>query len=77
MSSRSVSLETSELCCVETTTVSTRTGLPLSYSTDTCDFPSGRRYSSTPSRRAHDSPFTSLCASMIGSGMSSSVSVHA
>ena len=31
------------LCCVEMTTVSTRTGRPLSYSIETCDLPSGRR----------------------------------
>jgi len=30
-------------CWLETTTVSTRTGLPSSYSMVTCDFPSGRR----------------------------------
>ena len=75
MSSRSVSLLTVELCCVDTTTVSTRTGLAPSYSTVTCDLPSGRRYSSTPLRRASDRPLTSLCASMIGSGISSCVSV--
>ena len=43
MSSRSVSLLTVELCCVEMTTVSTRTGFGPSYSTLTCDLPSGRR----------------------------------
>ena len=43
MSSRSVSLRDVGLCWVETTTVSTRTGLPSSYSTVTCDLPSGRR----------------------------------
>jgi hypothetical protein len=39
MSSRSVSLLTVELCWVETTTVSTRTGLPLSYSTEVVEDP--------------------------------------
>ncbi len=77
MSSRIVSFVTSGLCWLETTTASTRTGLLPSYSTVTCDLPSGRRYSRTPSRRAHDRPRASLCASMIGSGISSSVSVHA
>ena len=43
MSSRRVSLATVELCWVETTTVSIRTGRPLSYSTVTWDLPSGRR----------------------------------
>ena len=34
---------TVELCCVETTTVSTRIGFGPSYSMLTCDLPSGRR----------------------------------
>ena len=43
MSSRIVSLVTSGLCWLETTTASTRTGVLPSYSTVTCDLPSGRR----------------------------------
>ena len=37
-------LVTSGLCCVETTIVSTRTGLPFRYSTVTWDLPSGRTH---------------------------------
>ena len=77
MSSFIVSCVTYGLCWLETTTASTRIGVVPSYSTVTCDLPSGRRYSSTPSRLAHDRPLVSLCASMIGSGISSSVSLHA
>ena len=43
MSARSCSVETESLCCDETTTVSTRTGLSSTYSTLTCALPSGRR----------------------------------
>ena len=42
-SSRSVSVLTRSLCCVETITASTRTGLSPSYSTVTWLLPSGRR----------------------------------
>ncbi len=44
MSARSFSVETSSLCCDETTTVSTRMGVSPSYSTLTWALPSGRRY---------------------------------
>jgi hypothetical protein len=43
MSRRMVACFTPAACWLDTTTVSTRTGRPLSYSTVTCDFPSGRR----------------------------------
>ena len=43
MSLRICSSVTSGLCWVESTTVSTRTGLSPSYSTVICVFPSGRR----------------------------------
>src|SRR6476646_8510511 len=54
MSSRIVSWLTSGLCWLEMTTASMRIGLMPSYSTVTWDLPSGRRYSSEPSRRQHD-----------------------
>ena len=61
-------------CCVETTTVSTRRARLPSYSTVTWDLPSGRRKSSSPLRRASDRRCTSLCASVSGRGINSSVS---
>ncbi len=66
-------------CCVEMRMRSISTGrwIPCSstsYRTVTCDFPSGRRYGSTSALRTSASRFVSLCASRIGSGMSSSVS---
>ncbi len=64
-------------CCVEMTTASTRTGLSPSYSTVTCDLPSGRRYGMSPFLRTAASMRVRLCASTIGSGISSAVSRHA
>ena len=61
-------------CCVETTTASIPTGRLPSYSTVTCDFPSGRRKSICPLRRTSESRMTRRCASVSGRGMSSSVS---
>jgi hypothetical protein len=76
-SARSVSVETSSLCWVETTTASIRLGFPPTYSTLTCDFPSGRRKSSVRARRTSESRRTSLCASIMGMGISSAVSSQA
>jgi hypothetical protein len=65
-------------CWVETTTVRTPTGRSSSYSTDTCDLPSGRSQSmcgwpGKPFRTAA-SRSTIRWASMIGSGIRSLVS---
>jgi len=60
MSSRICFKVTSGLCWAETTTVSTRVGLPSVYSTVTCDFPSGRRYSRISLRRTSVRRMTSL-----------------
>ena len=68
---------TSGLCWVEMTTASMRFGVLPTYSTLTWLLPSGRRKSRMPSRRAVERRCTSLCAIMIGSGMSSGVSSHA
>ena len=73
----SASREMSGSCCVEITTVSMRFGLPRSYSTVTCDFPSGRRYGSAPLFRTAASCRHNRCASAIVSGMYSGVSLHA
>src|SRR6478752_348769 len=54
---RSVSTSTSSRCCAEISTVSTRTGLPSTYSTDTWLLPSGRRYGTTPALRTSESRF--------------------
>ena len=43
MSSRNAFMSISGECWLDTTTVSTRTGLSSSYSTVTCVLPSGRR----------------------------------
>ncbi len=64
-------------CWLETTTVSSLTGLSPAYSMVTWVLPSGRRYGTWPERRTADSCRASLCASMIGSGISSGVSRHA
>ena len=64
-------------CWVETTTVSSRTGVSPAYSMVTWVLPSGRRYGTVPARRTSASCLASLCASMIGSGISSGVSRHA
>ena len=74
IASRSAACLIASACWVETTTVSTRIGRPPSYSTVTWDLPSGRRKSSSPLRRASESRCTSRCASVSGSGISSSVS---
>ena len=71
------SSETSGSCWVEMTTASTRTGFAPSYSTVTCDFASGRNHAIEPSLRFVASSRVRLCASTIGSGMSSAVSRHA
>src|SRR5882672_6577728 len=54
-----------------------RIGRFPSYSIVTCDLPSGRRKSSSFDLRISASRRTSLCASVIGSGISSGVSRHA
>ena len=54
-----------------------RTGFSPSYSTLTWDLPSGRRKRGIPARRASASLLVSLCASRIGSGMSSGDSLVA
>ena len=62
-------------CCVEITTVSTRTGLSFSsYSTVTCDLASGRRYEISPDLRKSANFFTNLWESEIGNGINSGVS---
>ncbi len=63
-------------CWVEMTMALARTGRLPSYSIDTCDLPSGRRKSSSFDLRTSVSRRTSLCAIMIGSGISSGVSAH-
>ena len=77
ISSRRRSYGTFGACWADTTTVSTRTGLPSAYRTLTWDLPSGRRYGSFPSRRTWDRRRTKPWASEIGAGMSSGVSLHA
>ena len=56
------------LCWVDRTMASIRTGLSPSYSTVTCDLPSGRISGNLPERRASASAFVSRCASWIGAG---------
>src|SRR3954470_13452144 len=78
MSGRSsVSTSTSSRCCAEIKTVSTRTGLPSTYSIDTWLLPSGRRYGTTPALRTSDSRLDRRWAIAIGIGISSSVSRQA
>src|SRR4029079_15290746 len=78
MSGRSnVSTSTSSRCCAEMSTVSTRIGLPSTYSIDTWLLPSGRRYGTTPALRTSESRLDRRCAIAIGIGMSSSVSRQA
>ncbi len=74
IASRSSGVGIDSACCVEMTTVSTRTGLPSAYSTVTWLLPSGRSHSSVRFLRASARRSVSLCASVIGSGISSSVS---
>ncbi len=76
-SAHSASCEISGLCWVETTMAVMRLGRPSTYSTLTCDLPSGRRKSTSPWRRTSLSRCTSLWASMMGSGISSGVSSQA
>ena len=64
-------------CCVETTTVSIRTGVSPSYSTVTWLLLSGRSQSTSPFWRASVSRLMIRCASAIGSGISSGVSLQA
>ena len=63
----------SSACCEDTTTVSSRTGLPSAYSMVTWVLPSGRRYGTTPSLRTCVRRRASRWASAIGSGISSGV----
>ena len=67
----------SSSCWVEMTTASMRTGLCPSYSTVTCDLPSGRRYLIAPFLRFAASMRVRSCASVIGSGISCAVSRQA
>jgi hypothetical protein len=63
--------------CVETTTASTRRGLPYAYSIVTWDLPSGSSQGSSPDFRTAASRRVSRCASEMVSGISSGVSVQA
>lgn len=74
IASRICALVTLSACCVETTTVSTRTGRPPSYAMVTCALPSGRSHGSEPLFRHSARRRVSRCASTIGIGMSSAVS---
>ncbi len=67
----------SSSCWVEITTASMRTGLWPSYSTVTCDLPSGRRYLIAPLLRLAASRRVRSWASVIGSGISCCVSLQA
>ena len=69
--------DTSGVCCVLTTIASQRATLSPSYSSVTCVLPSGRRKSSRFCLRTSDIRRASLCAYMIGAGISSAVSSHA
>ena len=71
------SFETWGACWVETTTVSTRTGLLPSYSMVTWLFESGRNQSTSLFCRASVRRFKMRCDSAIGSGISSGVSLQA
>ena len=62
---------TSGLCCALITTVWTRLGTPYSYSTVTCDFPSGLRYGRRRSFRTSAMRWQRRCDSAIGRGISS------
>ncbi len=75
--SRMVAYWASGACCVLTTTVSMHEGRPASYCTVTWLLPSGRRNPSLPSLRTDASRRVMPWASMMGRGMSSSVSVQA
>ena len=61
---RRSSVEIESACCVDTTTVVTRTGRFCSYSTVTCAFPSGRSHGRSPHFRRSASARVSACASM-------------
>ena len=69
--------ETSGACWVETTTVSIRTGVNPSYSTVTWLLASGRSQGIVPSCRNSVIRLMIRCASAIGSGISSGVSLQA
>ena len=78
MPSRTVSISVSAECCEDMTIVSTRKGFPSeSYSTVTWLFPSGRRYGKMPFFRTSVRRAVSLCARLIGRGISSFVSLQA
>ena len=65
----------SAACWVEMTTFVMRVGLPSTYSTETCDFASGRsHFASLPALRMRVSSRPRRCAYMIGAGISSGVS---
>jgi hypothetical protein len=70
-------MEMDSACWVLTTTAVTRRGTSFSYSTVTWAFPSGRRKSSAFVLRTSARRRVSLCASMIGKGISSGVSRQA
>jgi len=70
--------ETCGACWVETTMVSTRTGLPFaSYSTDTWLLESGRTHGILPALRRSVRVRMIRCARMIGMGINSGVSSQA
>ena len=74
------SWDMSGLCWVETTTLLTRCGLPSRYWTLTWDFESGRSNLASgtfPDFLMSARSDTRSWASLMGSGMSSSVSSHA
>ena len=54
--------EADAACCVDTTTLLMRIGLPSTYSKETCVLPSGRKKSTRPSLRALVSCCESWCA---------------
>ncbi len=75
MTSRSIFLlVTSGLCWVDTTIVSTRTGLPSRYSTVTWDLPSGRTQGRRLFFRTSARRRVRRCARTMGMGISSGVS---
>ena len=64
-------------CCVAITTFDMPTGVKPSYSTVTCDFPSGLSHGRVPFFRTSASFSVKRCDSCIGKGMSSGVSLQA
>ena len=75
--SRICSWVTSGLCCVETTTVSTRTGLAPQNSMVTWLLLSGRSQGTSLAKRAAVSRARMRWAKAMGSGISSAVSLQA